>query len=140
MGLFGKFIRKKASDNAFSRIAEETLYQQALTEVESGKMKKGVYAKALADSSGDAGRAQSLYLKYRVQSLIDEEIHRMDRELEQAQAEEEIRKATAAAEFDRKYHIFLIIVALFCFWYFELYRFIPGIIDALGNAIENFLR
>ena len=135
MGLFGKFLRKKASDNAFSRIAEETLYQQALTEVESGKMKKGVYAKALADSSGDAGRAQSLYLKYRVQSLIDEEIHRMDRE---AERELERRKAIAAAEkadFERKYYTFVIIVALFCFWYFELYRFIPGIIDSISNAI-----
>ena len=50
---------------------EEALYKQVLDEVESGVMRKGIYAKALADSSGDGGKAQSLYIKYRVQSLVD---------------------------------------------------------------------
>ena len=52
---------------------EEALYKQVLDEVDSGVMRKGIYAKALADSSGDGGKAQSLYIKYRVQSLIDNE-------------------------------------------------------------------
>jgi len=52
---------------------EEAFYKQVLEEVESGRMRKGIYAKALADSLGDGGKAQSLYIKYRVQSLIDNE-------------------------------------------------------------------
>jgi hypothetical protein len=55
---------------------EEALYKQVLDEVESGVMRKGIYAKALADGLGDEGKAQSLYIKYRVQSLIDEEKHK----------------------------------------------------------------
>ena len=51
---------------------KEAFYKQVLEEVESGQMRKGIYAKALADSSGDGGKAQSLYIKYRVQSLVDE--------------------------------------------------------------------
>ena len=52
---------------------EEAFYKQVLEEVESGQMRKGIYAKALADSSGDGGKAQSLYIKYRVQSLVEEQ-------------------------------------------------------------------
>ena len=55
---------------------EEALYRQVLDEVESGVMRKGIYAKALADGLGDEGKAQSLYIKYRVQSLIDEDKHK----------------------------------------------------------------
>ena len=57
---------------------EEVLYRQVLDEMESGVMRKGIYAKALADGLGDEGKAQSLYIKYRVQSLIDEEKHKAE--------------------------------------------------------------
>ena len=57
---------------------EEALYKQVLDEVESGVMRKGIYAKALADGLGDEGKAHSLYIKYRVQSLIDEERRRAE--------------------------------------------------------------
>ena len=69
MGLFNK---SKDDSNAFIRKGEEAYYHQALTELESGKVNKGVYAKALAESSGDDAKTQSLYLKYRVQSIADE--------------------------------------------------------------------
>ena len=52
---------------------EEAFYKQVLEEVEAGNMRKGIYAKALADSSGDLGKANSLYIKYRVQSLVEEQ-------------------------------------------------------------------
>ena len=69
MGLFNK---SKDDSNAFIRKGEEAYYHKALTELESGKVNKGVYAKALAESSGDDAKTQSLYLKYRVQSIADE--------------------------------------------------------------------
>ena len=64
--------------NQAPSLEEEALYKQVLDEVESGVMRKGIYAKALADGLGDEGKAQSLYIKYRVQSLIDEEKHKAE--------------------------------------------------------------
>ena len=52
---------------------EEWLYEKVLNEVESGNLRRGLYAKALAESGGDEKKAQSLYLKLRVQSIIDDE-------------------------------------------------------------------
>ena len=85
MGLFNK---SKDDSNAFIRKGEEAYYHQALTELESGKVNKGVYAKALADSSGDEAKAQSLYLKYRVQSIADEGAIEVLKQLEQEQEKE----------------------------------------------------
>ena len=51
---------------------EEALYKQVLEEMESGVRRKGIYAKALADCLGDVLKAESLYIRYRVQSLVDE--------------------------------------------------------------------
>ena len=51
---------------------EEALYKQVLEEIESGVRRKGIYAKALADCLGDVLKAESLYIRYRVQSLVDE--------------------------------------------------------------------
>ena len=65
--------------NQAPSIEEEALYKQVLDEVESGVMRKGIYAKALADGLGDEGKAQSLYIKYRVQSLVDEQRGRAER-------------------------------------------------------------
>ena len=51
---------------------EEALYKRVLDEVEAGVIRKGIFAKALADCLGDEKKANSLYIKYRVQSLVDE--------------------------------------------------------------------
>ena len=72
MFVMGLFNKSKDDSNAFKRKGEEAYYHQALTELESGKVNKGVYAKALAESSGDDAKTESLYLKYRVQSIADE--------------------------------------------------------------------
>ena len=52
---------------------EEVLYKQVLDEMESGIQRKGIYAKALADSLGDVLKANSLYIRYRVESLRNSE-------------------------------------------------------------------
>ena len=65
--------------NQAPSIEEEALYKQVLDEVESGVMRKGIYAKALADGLGNEGKAQALYIKYRVQSLVDEQRGRAER-------------------------------------------------------------
>ena len=56
-----------------SRKNEEWLYEKVLAEVESGNIRRGLYAKALSQSDGDEKKAQSIYLKLRVQSIIDDD-------------------------------------------------------------------
>ena len=96
MGLFNK---SKDDSNAFIRKGEEAYYHQALTELESGKVNKGVYAKALAESSGDDAKTQSLYLKYRVQSIADEGAIEVLKGLEQNQEQKQEQKKSWFSEF-----------------------------------------
>ena len=54
------------------REREEIFYEIVLTELEKGYKKKGLLSKAIADSGGDESKVESIYIKYRVQSLKDE--------------------------------------------------------------------
>lgn len=54
------------------RLTEEALYAEALREIESGQRRDGIWAKALAESDMDQGKAGAKYIKLRVQSLKDE--------------------------------------------------------------------
>jgi len=51
---------------------QESYYEEALNEMNSGDRRPGIYAKAIADSLGDEKKVDSLYLKYRAQSLMEE--------------------------------------------------------------------
>jgi hypothetical protein len=62
-----KFISKAPNPK------EEALYKRVLDEMESGKRRTGIMAKALADSLGDKDKAESLYIKYRMQTIADED-------------------------------------------------------------------
>ena len=80
MGLFDK-VKKTTIE---SRRYEEKLYEVALEEVEAGDVRKGLYAKAVAKADGDKEKADGIYLKLRVQSIMDdiesEQIDRRDNE------------------------------------------------------------
>jgi len=80
MGLFDK-VKKTTIE---SRRYEEKLYEVALEEVEAGEVRKGLYAKAIAKADGDKEKADGIYLKLRVQSIMDdiesEQINRRDSE------------------------------------------------------------
>ena len=83
---------------------EEALYKQVLDEIESGIRRKGIYAKALADSLGDVLKAESLYIRYRVESLRNEEKYEaklIDYENKQA-AKKAKKEAKEKKERDRK--------------------------------------
>ena len=62
------FIKKKLIDN---RIQDELLFEYVMEEMESGTVIKGLYAKAIAYSNGDKAKIDSLYMQYRVQSILD---------------------------------------------------------------------
>ena len=58
---------------------EEEFYELAYEEIESGNLKKGLWAKAFSKSDGDENKAKALYIKYRFDQIkeghkeIDEE-------------------------------------------------------------------
>ncbi len=68
MGLFDK-VKKTTIE---SRRYEEKLYEVALEEVEAGEVRKGLYAKALSKADGDKEKADGIYLKLRVQAIMDD--------------------------------------------------------------------
>jgi hypothetical protein len=53
-------------------LVEETLYEQALNELDNGDECRGIWAKALAKSNGSDSHARSKYLELRVEFLKDE--------------------------------------------------------------------
>jgi septal ring factor EnvC (AmiA/AmiB activator) len=71
MGLLDKLKRKIETTLSESRLEEELLYKHVLEEMDAGIIRDGLYAKALANSSGDENKARSLYMKYRVRSVQD---------------------------------------------------------------------
>ena len=82
---------KKAIIN--SRRLEEKLYEVALEEVENDEIRKGLYAKAISKAEGDKEKADGIYLKLRVQSIMD------DIKSEQINKRENARVYAAIQEF-----------------------------------------
>ena len=66
MGLLDKFKRKINLTLSESRQDEELMYEYISDEMDSGIIRKGLYAKAKANSKGDEKEANSLYIKYRL--------------------------------------------------------------------------
>ena len=53
MGILDKFKRKVETTLADSRLEEELIYKHILEEMNSGVIRDGLYAKAMANSNGD---------------------------------------------------------------------------------------
>jgi len=78
--IFLSFISKKGKEinseyknyNSNKRSKEEKIYSQIYSEIESNTFRKGLMAKALEQSHGDRKKAESLYVKFRFQSIKDE--------------------------------------------------------------------
>ena len=54
-----------------SYIDEEKFYELAYDEIESGDLKKGLWAKAFSEAEGDEEKAKALYIKYRFDQKKD---------------------------------------------------------------------
>lgn len=67
-----EILKRLKEDGIAKRLAEEELYNRVAQELAQGERREGLWAKALADSEGVETKAQGLYIKYRVQSLVDE--------------------------------------------------------------------
>ena len=88
MGIFDK-PKKTAIE---SRRYQEKLYEVALEEFENGEIRKGLYAKALSMGDGNKEKADGIYLKLRVKSIMD------DIESEQINRREDARAYEALQE------------------------------------------
>ena len=111
---------------------EEALYQQVYEELELGRKRKGLWAKALAKCKGDIDRAESIYIELRVDSLRNEdkyEAQRIAYENKQAKREEKERKEErnelkrAARKIRNKKRLKFIFWLLVLFILFQSYRF-----------------
>ena len=102
MGLFDK-VKKTTIE---SRRYEEKLYEVALEEVEAGEVRKGLYAKAIAKADGDKEKADGIYLKLRVQSIMDdiESIQINRRENEKAFEAIQALESIGGRPFKSKFH------------------------------------
>ncbi|GIU44623.1 hypothetical protein [Shewanella algidipiscicola] len=67
--MFNKIRRLKSE----SRSKELALYEIVADELEKGSLSKPLWVKAIANSKGNDSKTKSLYIKYRVLSLMDEE-------------------------------------------------------------------
>lgn len=66
------WLNKIKHDAISSRLLDEQIYAQVLSEIENGQRRDGLWAKALANSDGSNEKAKSLYIKYRADSIRDE--------------------------------------------------------------------
>ena len=55
------------------RAAEEARYEKVALEIDNGIIKEGLWAKAVSQSGDAESSVRGIYIKLRVQSLIDEE-------------------------------------------------------------------
>ena len=62
------YFKKKAIEN---RVNDELLYEYVIEELEKNIKIKGLWAKAYANSDGDANKIEPLYMQYRVQAIKD---------------------------------------------------------------------
>ncbi len=106
------FKKIKAKLSA-QRLNEEKLYAYVLDEMDQGIKRNGLWAKAISDARGIDGKAEALYIKYRVQSLYDEgnildlvldEVRKTEKEYESLQAinQEEERAEEERAEEEKE--------------------------------------
>ena len=86
----------KIFKSAEDRILEEKIYEEVAQEIAEGKLKAGLWAKALAQTDGDEQQAKSAYIKLRFQSIIDQAA------VEQAKADERWRQESARRDAQQK--------------------------------------
>ena len=65
-------------------MVEEEFYELAYEEIESGNLKKGLWAKAFSETEGDENKTKALYIKYRFEQIKEshKEIDEKEEEVE----------------------------------------------------------
>ena len=91
-----EWLNRIKSKAARERVAEEELYELAYEELNSGKRRSGLWAKALAKSGGSDEKAKSLYIELLVQKYKDQTHLRVEAIRETLRQYSEERKEPAS--------------------------------------------
>jgi len=112
MGIFEKKMNFEFSaESATKRLSEEALWEQVADEIDKGELRKGLWLKAKSEGAGDKNKAESIYIKLRMQSLIDEavlneEARQYEAAKKHAQEEEELRKKSGELTLEEWFEFF----------------------------------
>jgi len=111
------------------RLFDEKVYEMVLEEIAQDQKQPGLWAKAIADSSGNMDKAKSLYIKYRAEAIKQDINFLKDNELKtekqenspKAQEKQEVKSEnssqTATSKPEEEFSgcaifIFIVVVAL----------------------------
>ncbi len=85
-------FKEEESNMINSEINEDEIYENVLLEIEEDNKVKSTWAKALSQSDGDDKKAQSLYIKLRVDSLVIEKKTQIENERKKVEEQNLILK------------------------------------------------
>lgn len=94
------YVTKKQQEEKMSNAEKEKASIEdaarvtALDELEGGKLNRLAFAKAVEESNGDAARAKSLYIKFRVEQVLKQK----QQERKEQECREQERRAEEAAK------------------------------------------
>lgn len=100
----------KSSDRE-ERAIDEALFTEVANEIEKKAINKGLWTKALVEAENDKKRAETIYIKLRVQNLKDHLEESAENEALRIKKENSIRNSR---EFDR--FVKIIITGFFIIW------------------------
>jgi len=84
------------------RLSEVQLYEMVAEEIANNQQSKGLWAKAIADTEGELEKAKALYIKLRVQMIMDEWAYADKVQAEEAERRRRTDEAASAAEMERR--------------------------------------
>jgi len=79
------------------RLSEVQLYEMVAEEIANNQQSKGLWAKAIADTEGELEKAKALYIKLRVQMIMDEWAYADKVQAEEAERRRRTDEAASAA-------------------------------------------
>jgi hypothetical protein len=84
------------------RLSEVQLYEMVAEEIANNQQSKGLWAKAIAETEGEIEKAKALYIKLRVQMIMDEWAYADKVQAEEAERRRHADEAAVAAEMTRR--------------------------------------
>jgi hypothetical protein len=106
-------------NSAKSRLVEERLYEMVMDELDTGNIRRGIWAKAVAKSNGNDNQARSKYLELRVESLKDE-AHVIESILKSEENKPDVIEPEPDSSNDSGYFWWGVGVVLFCIVFISL--------------------
>lgn len=117
---------------------EEKLYEKVASEIQEGAIDQGIWAKALSESNGDKNRAESIYIKLRVNKLKDKSIQDYNDRKKKAQEQQEDENAVTIVTnvaLKNSFRFKYFSIALFVIGAIAL--FIAALTDPYGSAEDS---